>query len=916
VVLYGRDAERAEIGALLDAARDSRSGVLVLRGEAGIGKTALLEDARQRADDMHVLAARGVESESELPFAGLHQLLRAALSLLDRLPEPQSAALRGALGLVDRQGDDRFLISLACLTLLSELAERRPVLCLIDDAQWLDTPSADALLFVARRLEAEGIVMLFATRETRGRLDARALPASELERLDSASAASLLGQAFGPTIAPSVRDVLIEQAGGNALALVELPAAFTGAQLAGSAALPETIPLTPDLERMFLERTKGLPPPTQQLLLIIAADETGRISTVLRAGETLGIAVEEMLPAEQAGIVFVSGRTVEFRHPLVRSALYQGASSGERRAVHLALAEATDDHEADGRAWHRAAAALGPDAGVADDLERTAERARLRSGHAAAAAALVRAAELSVDGESKGRRLVEAAAAAWHAGEPDRASTLLDEAEPNVSDRRVGAELAFVRGEIQFQCGGLLAACETLTDGATTVWPLDRRRAFRMLFDAANAAENAGDYARLAEAVQRVEALTPTEDPIDSLLRDLLVGVGGLLAGASTGDVPLVQAAIACADDLDEPIWILWAAFGASATGDEPKASELLRRAVGLARASGSVDLLTRALLVVAVSGVFEGRFTVRAEATEGLKLAEDAELRNTASAFNAILAWLAAVQGRDDDCQAYAAEAMREAAINGMALANAVAEWALALVDLTNGRAEQSVARLDAIRLGPPGIGHPYISLMLLQDLVEACIRAGLDEEARTAAEGLDSFAKATAPTWARALAARCRAMLDQSEEGFLEALELHRQNRRAFDRARTELLYGELLRRQRRRSDARVPLRNALATFEQLGTQPWAERARSELRASGEAARRRDPSTIDQLTPQELQIARFVAEGLSNKEVAAQLFLSPRTIDYHLRNVFAKLGITSRTQLARLPLGDAEIPPAGVSA
>jgi DNA-binding CsgD family transcriptional regulator len=908
-VLYGRDAERAEIAALLEAARDSRSGVLVLRGEPGIGKTALLEDTRQRAHDMHVLSARGLESESELPFAGLHQLIRPALHLLERLPAPQCAALQGALGLASRPGNDRFLISVACLTLLSELAERRPVLCLVDDVQWLDTPSTDALLFVARRLKAEAIVMLFAAREADGgRFEARALRDLELRGLDPESAASLIAGGVGGDIAPSVRELLVEQAGGNALALVELPAAFTTAQLAGQQPLPETLPLTPDVERLFLERVRRLPDSTQELLLIVAADDTGRLGTVMRAAQGLGIAAEALARAEDSGVVSVRGTSLELRHPLVRSAVYQGASSGQRRAVHVALADAlADEQQADQRAWHRAAAALGPDGDVADELENTAERARLRSGHAAAAAALSRAAELSTDPELKARRLVGAARAAWHAGQPERASALLDEASQIASGERLRAELAFVRGEIQFQCGVLLDACETLMSGATELVEIDPRRALEMLFDAANAGENAGDYASVARAVQRAKALPRTADATDALLRDLLVGVGGLLGGTTPGEVPLMRDGIARADDLDEPIWILWAAFGASAIGDHAKGAELLRRAVALARTSGAVDLLTRALLVVAVEGIFEGRFAVGAEAAEGLRLAREAGLRNTTSAFHAILAWLAAVRGEEGECRMHAAEATGEARATGMALANSIAEWALSLIDLASGRVDETAARLEAVRSGPPGIGHPYISLMLVPDLVEACVRAGRDKQARTALAALESFANPQAPAWSLALVARCRALLshgDDSERAFLDALKLHTQSIRGFDRARSELLYGEFLRRERRRTDAREPLRAALNGFEHLGAQPWAERARTELRASGETARKRDPSTIDQLTPQERQIARLVAEGLSNKEVAAQLFLSPRTIDYHLRNVFAKLGITSRTQLARLPL------------
>jgi DNA-binding NarL/FixJ family response regulator len=910
-MLYGRDAERAAIGELLEAARASRSGVLVLRGEPGVGKTALLEDTRDRASDMHILSARGVESETELPFAGLHQLIRPALHLLQRLPEPQAGALQGALGLTVRSGDERFLISAACLSLLSELAERRPVLCLIDDGQWLDTPSADALLFVARRLDAEGIVMLVAARETdAGSFDARELPHLEIGGLDSESASCLLSRGVGG-IAPSVRDLLVEQAGGNALALVELPAALTAAQLTGEEPLPATLPLTGELERLCLERVRRLPEPTQRLLLVVAADNSGRLAPVMRAAEALGIGAEALAPAEQGGVVSVTGTNIDMRHPLVRSAVYQGSSSSERRAAHLALAGAlTDDVEEDERAWHRAAAAFGPDVAVADELESTAERARLRSGHAAAAAALDRAAQLSVDDESKARRLVDAARSAWDAGQPERALLQLERADPIVTDPRVRAKLDHVRGEIQFRCGVLLEAYQTLIAGAARAAPLDTRKALEMLFDAANAAVTAGDYAAVTEAGRRAAAL-PRRSEQERLLIGLLIGVAGLQGAESPSELPRILDAIAHADEFDEPRWLIWASGGAQIVGDQARAAELLRRAVALARASAQRERLTPALASFVLDGMIQGRFAVAAEAEEGLKLARDAGLRNLTSIFLATRAWFAAVGGQIEQCRAYAADVTEQARATGAALATAIVEWGLSLVDLSGGRPREAIARLESIRVATSGVGHPYIALLSTPDLVEGSVRTGRHQRARSAFAALERFAQPGAPTWALALAARCRALLSQSQEAeheFELALSLHTEGSRPFDHSRTALLFGEFLRRHRRRKDAREQLRFALAGFERLGAEAWAERARTELRASGETARKRNPSTIDQLTPQELQIARFVAEGQSNKEVAAQLFLSPRTIDYHLRNVFAKLGIKSRTQLARFPFGEEE--------
>jgi DNA-binding CsgD family transcriptional regulator len=917
-VLFGRDAERARIGVLLDGARASRSGVLIVRGEPGIGKTALLEDARDRAADMEVLAARGVESEAELPFAGLHQLLRPALPLAEHLPGPQAVALRSALGLAGRGGDDRFLISLAVLTLLAELAERRPVLCLIDDAQWLDAPSRDALLFVARRLDAEGIVLVFAVREDDARsFEARELPSVFLGGLVDEAAAALLGRDIPGSAAPAVRESLLAQAGGNALALVELPGALTAAQLVGEEPLPERLPVSHALQRTFLERVRRLPEPTQRLLAIAAADDSGELRSVMCAAEALGIDAEALAPAEDARLLSVRGTSVRFRHPLVRSAVYGAAPLTQRHAAHLALANAlTDDQQSDQRAWHRAAASLGPDADVAADLERTAERARDRSGHAAAAAALERAAELSSDSESRARRFVLAARAAWNAGQPERSAALCDRADPILTDERRRADIDHLRGVIGWRCGSLPEAAATLIDGAARIAPSDSRKALMMLADGAMAAWDAGDYPRLVNIGEATAALPRSfESDCDDveaeefgLLADVLVGCVALGQGTTSSDDRLTDVLVRACDG-HEPRLLMWAAIAAEVAGHDELESELLRRAATLARASGAVDRLAMALEARGVQGFLAGEFRLAAEAAdEGLTLAQETGLPNAANLHRASLAWLAAVQGRDDECRSHAAELIEAARRTSDANAASIAEWALSLLDLGSGRPEEAAARLAALSTAPLGVGHPFFVLTSAPDLVEAYVRSGREEEARAAFAVLERFAQPGAPHWALGVAARCRGVLAEdaaeAEREFAEALRIHSESKRPFDSARTELLFGEHLRRQRRRVEAREYLRSALAGFESLGAAPWAERARAELRASGETARKRDPSTASQLTPQELQIARMVAEGRSNKEVAAQLFLSPRTIDSHLRNVFSKLGLTSRTQLARLSL------------
>jgi DNA-binding CsgD family transcriptional regulator len=911
-VLVGREPERARIGALLEAAHASRSGALVIRGEPGIGKTALLDDARAQGSGMHVLTAQGLESESELPFAGLHQLLRPALHLIDELPRPQALAVSGALGLAEHSGDDRFLISAACLTLLSELSEDCPVLCLVDDAHWLDTPSSDALVFVARRLGAEGIAMLFATRDREARrFDAHGLPELLLGELDSESAAALLGSHFG-TLDSRVRDLLVERANGNALLLVELPTSLSTAQLSGAEPLPGEIPLSRGIEDLFLARVRTLPEPTQRLVLLVAADTTGALAPVLRAAEANGIDVGAMAAAEQAGVLIVRDATIDVRHPLVRSAVYGAASWSERRGAHLALADAlTDALEADQRVWHRAAAVIGTDDDVATELESAASRARQHSGHGAGAAALERAARLSSDAGSRARRLVAAADAAWHAGQPDRASTLLDEATPIISDLRTRVECAHLRGVIGFWCGRLLDASALLIAESDGARQYDAVKALEMLFDAGEAAGWSGDSARMGEVGRRASKLPRDGLGADAFLADLLVAVGSLFEGKSTDEVPLVLDVVTRADDVDEPRWLVWAASAAGVAGDQPREEAILGRATAIARGSGAIDTLSHVLVTAALRRLLGGRHWGYTEAAEGLALAREARLPNAAIVHLAVLAYFAAIRGDDDVCRAYATEVGETALVTDNGFANSIASWGLGLLDLGRGRPQETITRLETVRESRPGVGHPYIAVMHTPDLVEACARCGQRELALTALTSLESFALPAGPEWASALVARCRGLLsedpDEAEAEFLDALRLHTDSDRSFDRGRTALAYGEFLRRERRRTEARAQLRAALAEFEGLGAEPWVERARSELRASGETARKRDPSTIDQLTPQELQIADLVAQGLSNKEVAAQLFLSPRTIDYHLRNVYGKLGITSRTQLARMALGDA---------
>ncbi|HET9324557.1 MAG TPA: AAA family ATPase [Gaiellaceae bacterium] len=910
-MLVGRSAETATIDRLLAQARSGLSGVLVVRGEAGAGKSTLLEYAVESAEGFTVLRGVGIESEAELAFAGLHQIVRPVLDRLERLPDPQASALRSAFALSAEQVDERFPVSLGVLQLLSEVAEEQALLCVVDDAQWLDQASVDALVFAARRLDAERLVLLFAARDDPERMFAApGLPVLRLAPLGTEDARALLVDRHGDEIGSEALDWLLATANGNPLALIELPASLASEQLSGQEALDGRMAPPTSVEQAYLGRVQRLPSQARSLLLVAACEESGDRAAVTRAAAELGLDLDGLSLAETEGLVDVGRDRIDFRHPLMRSAVYRGAGFAERERAHRALAAVlTDPGDADRRAWHRAAATVGTDDEVAAELEHTAERARLRGGHGAAAAALERAAELTPEAEGQGRRLVTAARGAWHAGRPEPARALLDRASPLVTDPLTRAELDHVRGEIEFRCGSLLDAAAILLDGSDAVARVDPGKACQMLLDAASVAAKIGDVSRLGEISRRVAVLPRGGDEPEALRIDLVVGVGGLIEG-KTEKIPLIERSVARAEAFDDPRLLSWAAMGASALGDSATEAAHLRHAVAVARDSRAVDTLVFVLENVVNSAMLAGRYGIESEATEGLRLARDAGLSNAATAHLAALAWVAGLQGRERDCRTYAAAAVEAARANGLANANTAAEWGLALLDLGNGRPEDAAARLAELRSAARGLAHPLLVLTSTPDLVEASVRAGREEDARMAFAPLEAFAQPDAPPWTIALAARCRGLLSQGDEAerwFLEALRLHAEGNRPFDRARTELVYGEFLRRGRRRIDAREQLRAALAGFEQFRAEPWAERARTELRATGETARKRDPSTIDQLTPQELQIAQLVGEGLSNKDVAAQLFLSPRTVEYHLRKVFAKLGIASRSELIRQGVGDA---------
>ena len=908
-MLFGRDPERSRIGELLDRARASRSAVLVISGEPGVGKSALLEDARDQAGDMRVLSGAGVESEAQLPFAALHQIVRPVLGHVESLPQPQATALGGALGLAAGGSEDRFLVSLAVLSLLAEAAEDRPLLCLVDDAQWLDDASADALVFVARRLEAEGIVMLFGAREGDvRRFEAPGLPDLQLGGLDPSAAGTLIDRSAGVELSSELRGRLVAETGGNPLALLELSSALSEAQLSGAETVLAPIPVSARVERAFLARVNRLPEETQTLLLVASADDSGELATVLRASAQLGAEAVALDEAERAGLVHVRGTRLELRHPLVRSAVYQAAPVSKRQAVHGALATVLDgEADADRRAWHRAAASVEADPSVGEELEEAAERARRRSGFAAASLAFERAATLTTDEEQRARRLTSAAENAWLAGRVERALMLLEAARPLVSEPIQRADIDRFLGLIEMTRGVPADACQLLLRAATEVAPSDGGRALQLLNIAGLAAAYAGDREAAVAIGRLARDLHQEEPPFFRMLAQLLVGLGAHADEDFADAASRLRVALELAEELDddaakEPVALLFAGRAALYLGDDEATYRTHREAAARARASGALSIVTQILPRLAITELWAGRWASgSANAREGVQLAREIGQHDLVAQQLVLLALIAALRGSEDECRSLAAESRELASARQLGIVLELAHWALALLELGLGRAEEALRRCREI-------SSTLVVFWGGLDRIEAAIRAGEPETARAWLDVLEPWAESSASAWGRAVALHCRALLSdderESERLFLEALDAHADASRPFEHARAELAYGEVLRRARRRVEARDHLRAALDSFETLGATLWAERARVELRASGQTARKRDPSTRNTLTEQELQIARFVAEGHTNREVAAQLFLSPRTIDFHLRNVYRKLGITSRTALARLDL------------
>ncbi|MBW8766133.1 MAG: AAA family ATPase [Geodermatophilales bacterium] len=897
-MLAGREPERAAIAALLDAARRGTGGALVVRGVAGAGKSTLLTDA-VAGTEMTVLRTSGVESESPLAFAALQRLLWPLRERLDALPRPQRTALRAALGEAEGEGD-RFLAFLGTLSLLADAAEESPILAVVDDAHWLDDASAAALLFVARRLQAERIALLFAARDGDARrFDAGDLPTVVLDGVTGEDADALLSARADGAIDPAVRDRLVETTGGNPLALGELAGAPTGDQLAGRAPLPAQLPLTGGVERAFLDRYRRLDEPAQRFLLVAAADDTGRFTVVRDAADRLDAGDDALDATERAGLLRVDGDAVALYHPLVRSAVYRAATSAQRRAVHRALADALET-DPDRRAWHLAAAADRPDETVVAALDGVAERAAARGGHEAAAAAWARAAELTSDPSARARRLSAAAHAAWLAAQPARARSLADTARPLTTDPLLRADLDRLRARVEWNVGSPLVGHRILLRAAAEVAGVDADRARAMTMLAAAVVSFLGEGAEDMEAQAATLGDPATAaDARGRCYARLLSGFVHFRQGRFTEAATQFRVAFAEGDPGEDTDLRSNLGIAAAHLGEWDVVLTEHARLLADARERGALVLIVYALTRRAWGEIATGDWVATAAgAAEALDLATSSgqpALTRFPHSWLALLAALRDDRGELADHLA-ALERLPGAGVTAPIVDDS-ARWARALTADTAAEALHHLQQLTT-----SSTRH-----MAALDRLEAAVRADRPDLARDWADELESFGTAVDAEWALAAAAYGRALLTggaAAEAEFEQAIKHADATDHRFDQARIHLGYGEHLRRARRRVDARTHLRAALEVFEDLGATRWASRAAQELRASGETARRRDVTTVNELTAQERQVAGLVRQGLSNRDAAARLFVSPRTIDFHLRNVFSKLGVASRAELTALPL------------
>ena len=910
--LLGRADECALLDRLLGDVRRGESRSLVLRGEAGIGKTALLEYLVESASDLTVARATGVESEMELAFASLHQLCAPLLDGLERLPGPQRDALRIVFGMTTGPAPDRFLVGLAVLSLVSEAAEHRPLLCIVDDAQWLDQTSALTLAFVSRRLLAEPVGLVFAAREPGEQL--RHLSELAVEGLVNGHARALLGSAVRFTLDERVRDRILAETRGNPLALLELPRGETPAELAGGFATPGAGDLAKRIEQSYVRRLESLPDDARRLLLVAAAEPVGDPLLLRRACERLGIAHAAVDATD--GLLALAER-VTFRHPLARSAVYRSAGGPERRSAHLALAQVTDrDLDPDRRAWHLAVAAAGLDEEVARELELSADRAQARGGFAAAAAFLQRAVALTSDPARRAGRALAAAQASLGAGAFDVARGLLGIAEAGPLDELGRARVDLLRAEVAFAQSRGSDAPLLLLQAARKLETLDVRLARNTYLDAWAAALFAGRLARGGHLRDVSRAVATAPDPESSLPCDLLLdGLGMIFTEGRAAATPVLRRALAAfagpevsAEEMLRWGWL--ATRAANYLWDYDSCIGIGMRAVQLARDSGALEVLAAADNASGQAAAFGGDFA----GAEQLVAEVDAvkEATRTRIPPHAAIA-VAGIRGLEADATELIDDVIERATAAGQGTAVEYARWANAVLMNGLGRYEEALASAVQASEDTPEL---FVAAWALSELIEAATRTGNAELAQGALTRLGEQTETTGADWALGLQARARALVSEGEDAercYREAIDRLGRTRLRPDFARAHLLYGEWLRRGNRRVDARAQLRTAHELFVAIGMEAFAERARGELAATGERVRRQTPEARDDLTPQERQIARLARDGLSNPEIGARLFLSPRTVEWHLRKVFTKLGLHSRRELSdALPRADAEQVPA----
>lgn len=906
-MLLEREQECRALDNLLMGVRDGLSGVLVLRGQAGIGKTVMLKYAVENAADMRVARVTGVESETDLGFAGLHQLLMPFLGGLESLPVPQREALGSAFGLAGGLAPDPFLVGLAALTLITEATARRPVLCVIDDAQWLDATSVAVLGFVARRLLTNRAGMLFAIREEEPQAEAfDGLPERIIGGLSDQAVHKLLAASAGRALDTRVIRRIVAEAAGNPLAVLEL-----GAELAVEELPDATSPALPlrsggRLERLQLSQVGALPRDARMLLLVAAADELGDPVKVCQAARELGIDPEQALvPGVERLVAFEP--SVKFRHPLMRSAAYRAARAAERRQAHEALAAVSDPElDPDRRAWHLAQAVVGPDEQVAAELERSAGLARRRNGWASGAAFLERSAELTRDPGRRARRRLEAADAMHLAGESAAARVVLERAMPDLSDPLAVGQARRLEGLIMSTTGDAPKTPAILLDAAEMIAPHDRRLARETLLEAFWTADRAGRFGVGTAEVLRAARTVPRAEDSSATVSDLLLdGFAAMAVHRYDAGVWLLRRAVGSLSG-DQPIpddvlvIFMVVYFAAVVLYDDVAGHDLNRRWVAQARKRGAVPALLQALTFRAFDEAAKGCLTgAEAAVAEGRALGaatgNGIQLNALSAAELHVLAW----RGRETAARSLGARVLRAAADHGDAATMRLARGSLAVLELGVGNYE------SALRHGLGAFAdQPVTTRDSEVDLVEAAVRCGDRETATATLEAFSPRARASGTDYALGELARCRALLagdDRAESEYLLAIEHLQRCRSSLQLARTRLLYGEWLRRQRRRRDTCEQLRAAYVIFGSVGAEAFAERTRRTLQAAGEQVRKRTQGTGDLLTAQEAQIARLAGEGASNKEIASQLFLSTHTIEYHLAKVFRKLEITSRVQLVR---------------